>query len=324
MALTVRSTEVPVGEFRLDILAEDDEGRTVIVENQLERTDHGHLGQCLVYASGLEASAVVWVAPVFRDDFRRALDWLNERTDLGVNFFGVEIAVVQVGNSGPRAPVFEVVARPNDWQKTVKGRGDAAQAGTISPLNSRRQDFYAEVLTKLVAAQPEIRMPARSRQNWISFASGPFGYWALSAASEGRLRVEAYLDCGDHDRNKALFDEFAAEHEAWKQRTGLGLSWERLDDRRASRIATYAQFALDDDSARCTIRDWAADSLLAMYNTMNARLRERALVLRDEQRAVDNPDEATVAHTAETAPPATQPAGPSSEADQQRSPVDPM
>jgi hypothetical protein len=206
--------------------------------------------------------------------------------------------------------VFEVVARPNDWQKAVKGRGDSGGTGTVSPLNARRQDFYAEVLTQVVAAQPEIRMPARSRQNWISFASGPFGYWALSAASEGRLRVEAYLDCGDHDRNKALFDEFAAEHEAWERQTGLDLSGERLDDRRASRVATYAQFALDDDSARSTIRDWAADSLLAMYTTMNTRLRERALVLRDEQLAVDNPDGATVAPSADTAPPAKQPAGP--------------
>lgn len=101
MTLTVTSTEVLVGEFRLDILATDDEDRTVIIENQLERTDHSHLGQCIVYASGLEASSVVWVAPVFREDFRRALDWLNERTDLGVNFFGVEVGVVEIGDGGP-------------------------------------------------------------------------------------------------------------------------------------------------------------------------------------------------------------------------------
>src|SRR5205085_2449499 len=98
MTLTITATEVPVGDFRLDILAQDGEGRTVIIENQLERTDHSHLGQCIVYASGLEASTVVWVAPLFRDDFRRVLDWLNERTDLGVNFLGVELGVVQVGD----------------------------------------------------------------------------------------------------------------------------------------------------------------------------------------------------------------------------------
>src|ERR1700712_3068445 len=116
MTLTVTGTEVLVGEFRLDIRAEDQDGRVVVIENQLERTDHSHLGQCLVYASGLEASTVVWIAPRFRDDFRRALDWLNERTDVGVNFFGVEVGVVQIAD-GPRAPVFEVVARPNEWQK---------------------------------------------------------------------------------------------------------------------------------------------------------------------------------------------------------------
>ena len=100
MSLTVTATEVLVGEFRLDIRAEDQDGRVVVIENQLERTDHSHLGQCLVYASGLEASTVVWIAPSFRDDFRRALDWLNERTDQGVNFFGVEVGVVQIGDEG--------------------------------------------------------------------------------------------------------------------------------------------------------------------------------------------------------------------------------
>ena len=127
MTLTVTATEVPVGEFRLDILAIDDEQRNVIIENQLERTDHSHLGQCIVYASGLEAATVVWVAPVFRDDFRRRtrLARATERTDLGVNFFGVEVGVVEIGEGGPRAPVFEVVSRPNDWQKAVKSRTTA-------------------------------------------------------------------------------------------------------------------------------------------------------------------------------------------------------
>lgn len=141
MALTVTGTEVLVGECRLDIRAEDEEGRVVVIENQLDPTDHGHLGQCIVYASGLEASAVVWISPRFRDDFRRALDWLNERTDLGVNFFGVEVGVVQIGDEGSRAPVFEVVARPNDWQKTVKaaGTGTSGTRGTASSSDHRTE-----------------------------------------------------------------------------------------------------------------------------------------------------------------------------------------
>src|SRR4051812_35210560 len=212
MSLTLIAQEVPVGEFRLDIQAQTADGGVVIVENQLERTDHGHLGQLLVYASGLEASAVVWVAPRFRDDHRRTLDWLNERTDTGVDFFGVEVSVVQIGETGPRAPVFEVVARPNGWQKGVKeaGGGATAAAAQAGGVNAIRQDFFAEVLTDVVVARPTIRMPTRGTQNWISFAAGPWGYWALSIAAAGRLRIEAYIDSGDANLNKILFDELHA------------------------------------------------------------------------------------------------------------------
>jgi hypothetical protein len=265
IALTVTGTEVLVGECRLDIRAEDEEGRVVVIENQLERTDHGHLGQCIVYASGLEAATVVWISPQFREDFRRAFDWLNERTDLGVAFFGVEVGVVQIGDEGPLAPVFEVVARPNDWQKAVKaaagGVGSAAR-GTVTPLNARRQDFYADLLSAVVAEQPAIRLPARGRDSWIAFASGPFGYWAVSQASDGRLRLEAYLDTGDKTLNKRLFDEFASSADRWNNAVGMELSWERLDDRRASRIAAYHPLALDDEVAREAARQWAVSALL--------------------------------------------------------------
>lgn len=283
LTLTVTGTEVLVGEFRLDIRAADDEGRVVIIENQLERTDHSHLGQCLVYASGLEASTVVWISPQFRDDFRRTLDWLNERTDLGINFFGIEIGVVQIGESGPRAPVFEVVARPNDWQKTVKAagaNGSASTAAVISPLNAQRQDFFAEVLAEVVAVRPEIRMPARSRANWLAFASGPFGYWAISVASDGRLRVEAYLDTGDQTVNKRLFDEFANEASHWEQAVGLKLSWERLDEKRASRIGAYHEIDLDDQTVRVEAHLWAVATLGALFAAMNEPLRNRAVAIR--------------------------------------------
>jgi hypothetical protein len=284
MSLTVIGTEVAVGDCRLDIKAEDDEGRVVVIENQLERTDHGHLGQCLIYASGLDAATVVWVSPQFRDDFRRALDWLNERTDLGVNFFGVEVGVVQIGDEGPRAPVFEVVARPNDWQKTVKTAGAAGPGsvqGAVSPLNAQRQDFFAEVMADVIAQHPTIRMPARSRQNWLSFASGPFGYWALSAVPEGKLRVEAYLDTGDREVTKELFDDFANDAEAWEVAVGSDLRWERLDEKRASRIAIYHPFALDDDALRDETRTWAARELSNMFSVLNEPLRTRAKVLRE-------------------------------------------
>ncbi|WP_069386306.1 DUF4268 domain-containing protein [Cellulosimicrobium cellulans] len=284
MSLALVATEVPVGEFRLDIQAQTPDGGVVIVENQLEKTDHGHLGQLLVYASGLEASAVVWVAPRFRDDHRRALDWLNERTDTGVDFFGVEVSVVQIGDGGLRAPVFEVVARPNGWQKGVKesGPGRSGAGGQTTGVNSARQEFFLEVLADVVAERPTIRMPARGNLNWLSFSSGPWGNWALVVSADGRLRVEAYIDSGDAGVNKALFDELQSDATSWEAQTGRRLEWERLDDKRASRVAAYHPVVdIGDEAQRSQLRSWAARTVIALYDAMNERLRARARELRE-------------------------------------------
>lgn len=284
MSLTLLTTEVPVGDFRLDIQAQTHDGRVVIVENQLERTDHGHLGQLLVYASGLEASAVVWVAPKFRDDHRRTLDWLNERTDTGVDFFGVEVSVVQIGETGPRAPVFEVVARPNDWQKGVKevSRSRTVPEGQAGGVNAIRQDFFAEVLGDVVAVRPTIRMPSRGTWNWIAFAAGPWGNWDISVALDGRLRLEAYIDSGDAYVNKALFDGLNADASAWEAKVGQPLSWERLDDKRACRIAAYHDINdLSDPAERELLKAWAVRTILGLFDAMNTPLRSRARELRE-------------------------------------------
>jgi hypothetical protein len=286
MTLTVLQTEVPVGGFRLDIRAEDGDGRTVIIENQLERTDHSHLGQCLVYAAGLEAATVVWISREFRDDFRRAFDWLNERTDTGVQFFGVEIGVVQIGDAGPRAPVFDVVSRPNDWQKEAKQAGGSAAGSPAapSPANVARQDLYADVLAQVISQRPAIKMPARQRDHWISFASGPFGYWSINNTADGNLRVEAYLDCGDKARNETLLDEAVAAS-AWAPAVTTALAFERLDDKRACRVAAYLPFDVSkeqDPELRAAAVTWAVDHLVAMYDSMNEPLRSRAKQLRAE------------------------------------------
>jgi len=276
LTLTVTATEVSVGDFRLDILAETDDGRVVVIENQLERTDHGHLGQCLVYASGLEASAVVWVAPVFRDEFRRSFDWLNERTDSRVNFFGVEIGVVQIGETGPRAPVFDVVARPNDWQKHVR----PVMIDTVNPANAARQDFFLAVLASVAEKRPSIRVPSRQRANWLSFASGPFGYWSIAITADSRVRLEAYIDTGETAINKRIYDSFYSRQAYWDAKFNFPLAWERLDARKASRIGAYQDVAWDDGQSRRKAEQWAVGALISMYDELNQALRSKAAELR--------------------------------------------
>jgi hypothetical protein len=314
MTLTLVATEVPVGDFRLDIQAEDGQGNVVAIENQLERTDHSHLGQCLIYASGLEAGTVVWVAPQFRDEYRCCIDWLNERTDEKVKFFGVEISLVRIGE-GPMAPVFEVIARPNSFTKTTKGRTaiGGGTDGLVTPLNARRQQFFADVLAEVNAMRPALRVPTPQRGNWLSFASGPFGYWCVSQITGGQARVEAYIDTANRTLNKRLFDSFHAEADHWQEIVGATLSWERLDDKRASRIARYQNLDLDDDASVVAAKEWAVGSIIALYDAMNEPLRVRARELRKKAEAVDA-SEAGVGVTVDdelvTAAPVAAPVGP--------------
>jgi len=118
--LEVMSLEKFVGPFRADILCKDMSDHYVLIENQLETTDHVHLGQLLTYAAGLVAVTIVWIARSFTDEHRAALDWLNNTTKDGFNFFGLEVDLWRIGNS-PMAPKFNVVSKPNNWTKSMRG-----------------------------------------------------------------------------------------------------------------------------------------------------------------------------------------------------------
>ena len=118
--LECEAQEKKVGLFRADILCKNmatDEW--VLIENQLERSDHTHLGQLLTYAAGLNTVTIVWIARQFTDEHRAALDWLNEHTSDKISFFALEVELWRIGDS-PIAPKFNIVCKPNDWTRTVQ------------------------------------------------------------------------------------------------------------------------------------------------------------------------------------------------------------
>ena len=119
--ITPLEQEVNVDTGAFKVLGSDATGRPIVIENRLEATDHNQLGQMIVHASGLDAAVVIWVAPRFHEEFRRGLDWLNDRTDQKVDFFGVEIGLVRIGRSLP-APVLDVVVQPRNWRKGSRRR----------------------------------------------------------------------------------------------------------------------------------------------------------------------------------------------------------
>lgn len=284
LPLTVVGQEVLVGDFRLDIHATDPDGKTVIIENQLESSDHSHLGQLLVYASGLEASTAIWITTRLRDEHRSALTWLNERTDSDVRAFGIELSVVHIGNS-LKAPVLDVVVEPNDWAKAAKETSKAA----VSPKNQQRMAFFEDVFEIIATTYPAIRTPKTQVTSWCSFAAGPFGYYCLSFSKQG-YRVEIYLDTGNKNSTKQVFDQLAAERERLQRELGFDLVWDRLDNNRGSRVATYLDgFDLEtaDDSTRQKAIHWSVDRAIRLHQHLDGQLRGLAKAAKEAEQPVD-------------------------------------
>lgn len=257
--LQLERAEHPVGGFSLDLIGVDETNDAVlIVENQLEPTDHTHLGQLLTYAAGTGAATIVWIATRFREEHRQALDWLNEASDEHTHFFGIELKVVRIGDSLP-APLLEVVAQPNDWQKQVRA---GAQAPALTTKRVQYREFWALYLERLHAEHPEwsrARKPGTS--NWMVHPSPIRGTEITpSFASNGRLRHELYIDCRDGDRNSALLEAFRARQDELEAAYGRSLEFEALPRARACRIADYStgDVANADDHQRYI--DWFFDA----------------------------------------------------------------
>lgn len=172
--LEVESQEKSVGAFRADILARDmnNSNHYVLIENQLEPTNHNHLGQIITYAAGLDACSIIWIAKSFTEEHRAALDWLNRITDENINFFGIEIEVIRIGESVP-APQFNVVAKPNDWSKTVRAN---ANSGTISDTKIKQQEYWTAFRKHALDRKVTFKVQKPLPQHWTNIAIGKSGF----------------------------------------------------------------------------------------------------------------------------------------------------
>lgn len=270
MDLEIVAREAGVGNFSLDLLAKDlGTGHNVVIENQFGVTNHDHLGKLLTYAAGFNASTVIWISQEFREEHRSALEWLNGRTGSDTQFFGVTVEVFQIDNSKP-AYKFRAVISPNDWEK--------AKRPTSSETPSPRAEAYRKYFQKLIDELREKHRFTGARvgqpQSWYSFGSGVSGLTYGACFSQGKkVRIEVYIDQGDVETNKQLFDSLKASQQDIEQKFGEPLEWERLDDRRACRIAFYRAGSIEDDEATLAeIRAWMIEHLLKLKKVFSSRL----------------------------------------------------
>lgn len=269
--------EVPVGLFSADLLGTDlGTSATVLIENQLEQTDHDHLGKLLTYAGGLDARVLIWVSTKVREEHRQALIWLNESTREDISFFGVEVELLVIDESRP-APHFRVVVEPNEWQKQA-----AASSSAPSERGERYRAFWRRALEELLRRESGVTTASPDRvppNNWYGISIGRSGFqdnfvFGWESGGGSHVRIELYIDVGDQAENKRAFDAFHAEKEAIEAEFGEPLVWTRRDDIRASRIyaSRPGSIELSDDQLD-EVLDWGVDRMLWLRKVFGPRAR---------------------------------------------------
>ncbi len=258
LEITVDETESSVGDFNVDIYAtETGTDRKIIIENQLEDTNHDHLGKLITYASGKEADIIIWVVKRAREEHRAAIEWLNNHTDEKIGFFLLEIKLYQIGNSDI-AVKFEVVEKPNDWTKEIK------RITNNSPILQARYDYWVafnDYAFKQGYFAKAFNKRKPSTDHWMTLSVGS------SACHINLLQIRKY----DHSivewyisDDKELYQKFYSNKDAIESEMGIQLEWNELPEKKASRILAYKTVDFEDKDNWSKQFDWMMDVAMKM------------------------------------------------------------
>lgn len=261
--LEVESQEQPVGPFRADILCKDTTtAHYVLIENQLERTDHGHLGQLLTYAAGLDAVTIVWIAARFTDEHRAALDWLNRATGEDLNFFGLEVEVWKIGDS-PLAPKFNVVSQPNDWLPTVKKLA-AKPAGELGGAALKNLEFWTQFneYCESVGEKRWVKKPSTEHWKYHGIGRTNFGLSTANAMTSNWSTVSLVMSGNDC---KPWYYQLAAKKSEIESALGP-LEWEELPGKKESRLTLRRLGLASDKSKWPALNEWFVQKATQLAN----------------------------------------------------------
>jgi len=250
--------EAPTGGLYVDVFAEETgTGKKIVIENQLEQTDHDHLGKIINYAAGHNASMIIWIFEEIKEEHRLAIDWLNEKTDEDIYFFALKINVYKIGDSNP-APKFEIVCKPNEWSKTTKGPTD---------IQKQYREFWRE--TKNYAKNFSVKdrsgklllRQSPQPQNWYSIAVGINGAQILLVANDR----EELMKCQLYITDFRLY-QFLENYKTEIKKKVSKIEWEILPK---SRIIQQIEkgFSLDKMTEYNSYFDWFIKQAELFYKT---------------------------------------------------------
>lgn len=278
--LEVEAQEKSVGPFRADILCKDTANdHWVLVENQLERTDHTHMGQLITYAAGLNTVTIVWIAARFTDEHRAALDWLNEMTGEEIGFFGLEVELWKIGDSNI-APKFNIVSKPNDWTKTVAKGARAAKEAALTPAKQLQQEYWQSFREYVDKNGATFNTTKAHPQHWMNISIGRSGFsliaiaslWDSQSGSYDKHEVRAEFGLNDENA-KNYFSQLEDEKESIENELGEQLTWHNPENKKASRVFLQETVDLNDRARWSEYHDWHVGKLEALKRVFAPRVK---------------------------------------------------
>lgn len=230
LSLTGVGKEHPAGDFSVDLVAEDEDGKTVVIENQLEKSNHDHLGKLITYLTAIEANTAIWIVSDPRPEHVAAITWLNNSSS--ADFYMVKVEAIRIDES-PAAPLFTMIVGPSPESKNV---GETKKE--IAERHSIRKKWWATLIERSASISKSHAHLTPSTNGWISASAGVPGLGFNYVAMQDQCRVELYIDCGKDSvqKNQEIFNQLFAHREAIEKEFGLPLTWDYVDGRRGCRI----------------------------------------------------------------------------------------
>ncbi len=268
--IEVEEIESPVGPFSVDIFArEAGTGRKIIIENQLEDTNHTHLGQIVTYAAGKNAQIVIWIVKNAREEHQAAIEWLNNHTDDEIGFFLCEIKLYQIDNS-PVAPFFNIIEQPNEWSKEAK-----RSVESLTPAGQFNLEYWTEFGNFCKQEKEFLHFFKKERKpgknNWLDFGLGSKSVHLMVKISSLEDLAAVYVYISD---DKDVFKKLLEHKEEIEGSLHMVLDWQEKPNYKASTIGLEKSFSIKNQDQWPMQFQWIINSLIALKTTFQPYLKK--------------------------------------------------
>ncbi len=267
--LSLLEREKKTGTFSADIFAEGPNGETAVIENQLEKTDHDHLGKLITYLSNLEAKIAIWITSAPRPEHTTAIIWLNEISPPDTSFYLVKVEAYKIGDSEP-APLFSTISGPSPEAKEI-----GEQKQDLAERHLMRIEFWKQLLDKAKAITPLHTNVSPSKDNWVTAGAGKSGMGWSYSITMNKGSVELFIDRGPDKKEETdeIYEIICKDREGIENAFGEALEWDKKEGRRVCRIKSHSVIGgLNDTDSWAEIQDDMIDKMKRLEEALRLSL----------------------------------------------------